>query len=51
MNFFESKSISDGSGRRRKNLDRQSTCYVRVLILFSRVFFFICLITKMCEGY
>ncbi len=49
-NFSERKSTTDGNGRRRKNIDLQSTCYVRVLILFL-AFFFICLITKVCEGY
>lgn len=39
-NISEHKSIGDGNIRRRKNLDLQSTSYVRVLILFPRAFFF-----------
>ena len=55
MNFSERKFSPDGSGRRRRNLAFQSPCYVRVVTSFSSLslvpIFFICLITKVCEGY
>ena len=40
---------TDGNVRRRKTIELPSTSNVRIGILF--LFFFICLITPMCEGY
>jgi hypothetical protein len=45
-NYSERKLPIDGSGRRRKNIDLQSPCYVRVLIFSSRVFFLFVLSLK-----